>query len=228
MAEPPLFFLNRRGLMLTGLCDALWDGSGRSKPTRWCQMVCMNCCHFNESQLHSPPITTEFSKRFSVHFALKRLFMFRVLNYHKCNFSQSNLLHNQFVYSVSILLCIHTHPQRGHNTSHDRRSEQKAAFLSLHGYANDHTVLSDCAVRSQTQHHHFPCVFMCVYVCLLTCSSSSWSPPTSSATATEAKGRLAICCRSLISCYRGRQKKRKDLFYSTCYLEGNISQIGLF
>lgn len=40
------------------------------------------------------------------------------------------------------------------------------------------------------------------------CSSSSWSPPTSSTTATEPKGRLAICCRSLISCCRGSKKEK--------------------
>lgn len=47
------------------------------------------------------------------------------------------------------------------------------------------------------------CMVACL-CCVLTCSSSSRSLPASRATATDAKGRLAICCRSLISCYRVR------------------------
>lgn len=61
-----------------------------------------------------------------------------------------------------------------------------------------------CCVLS---HHSIWPFCVCIQQCMceretLTCSSSSWSPPSSRATATEAKGRLAICCRSLISCCR--------------------------
>lgn len=47
------------------------------------------------------------------------------------------------------------------------------------------------------------------------CSSSSWSPPTSSTTATDAKGRLAICCRSLISCSLRREAQQVCLIFQT-------------
>lgn len=53
---------------------------------------------------------------------------------------------------------------------------------------------------------------VCVCVCVaLTCRSSSWSPPSSRATATEAKGRLAICCLSLISCCRRHREKLRSV-----------------
>lgn len=67
-----------------------------------------------------------------------------------------------------------------------------------------------------TQHQCLPPPPVRVHACnmlTLTWSSSSWSPPSSRATATEAKGRLAICCRSLISCCRERHKYRERISY---------------
>lgn len=99
-----------------------------------------------------------------------------------------------FVYSIGILVCIHTRPL-SHTLADGQRAERVFGSFAICKW--DAYVVMFISV--------------CIHVCVsaLTCSSSSWSPPTSSATATEAKGRLAICCRSLISCYEARQKKKE-------------------
>lgn len=104
------------------------------------------------------------------------------------------------VLTESAFCCVptkHPHNPQVHSTIRRRGPRgQKAACASSRGYVHELPRLVLGSARARV------CVF------LLTCESSSWSPPASSATFTEAKGRLAICWRSLISCCRHRNKER--------------------
>lgn len=86
-------------------------------------------------------------------------------------------------------LLSHTHvPVSTHNRGCCGRSRCQACIPRYHHCHGQQYANEMCQVPTST--------------CPCSSSSCSWPALTSSATATEAKGRLAICCRSRMSCCR--------------------------